>query len=407
MQPIHDLAKATIDYPDIKLSYETVSHKKVSVNEVPVNENKITGNKITAVAIPPGKKHILWTTAIPQSTVGVAYLIELGKNHQNNTVMLRGYSIPLHAPIPLKYKYGVILHGTLIQSTDTAGSGSGTQTQTFIVDDLYMFEGHEMDSVPWGYRVPFLVNVMRDFPTFFADDFAMALAVMWNPAADIPIGNSDSDMIAGYPVRHIQYRENKRMTPYVNVLTKKPGQTDAHPPNGTRTEDTSESTRHVLAKMMPPPMVPRFVYQNNQFRLNTVFLVSADVQYDVYNLFALGKAGAKVFVGLAGIQNYKTSVFMNRIFRKIRENENLDSIEESDDEADFENMDETKYVDLEKCVAIECAFHPKLKKWIPQRLVSKDRRIVHISALTMTSGHGYPPDDKIPKRPDLKFRSNR
>lgn len=397
MQPIHDLAKATIEYPDIKLSYETVSHKKVSVNVVPGNEHKIT-----AVAIPPGKKHILWTTAIPQSTVGVAYLIELGKNHQNNTVMLRGYSIPFRAPIPLKYKYGVILHGTLIHTTDTTGSG----TQTFIVDDLYMYEGHVMDSVPWGYRMPFLVNIMRDFPTFFTDDFTMALAVMWNPDADFPIGNSDSDMVAGYHVRHIQYRENKRMTPYVNVLTKKPGQSDAHPSN-TCAEDASESTRHVLAKMMPPPVVPRFVYQNNQFRLNTVFLVSADVQYDVYNLFALGKAGAKVFVGLAGIQNYKTSVFMNRIFRKIRENENLDSIEESDDESDFENMDETKYVDLEKCVAIECAFHPKIKKWIPQRLVSKDRRIVHISALTMTSDHGYPADDKMSKRPDLKFRSNR
>jgi len=46
MQPIHDLAKATIDYPDIKLSYETVSHKKVSVNEVPVNEVPVNENKI-------------------------------------------------------------------------------------------------------------------------------------------------------------------------------------------------------------------------------------------------------------------------------------------------------------------------------------------------------------------------
>lgn len=385
MQPIHDLAKATIDYPDIKLSYETVSHKKVSIHETP--GNKIPGNKITAVAIPPGKKHILWTTTIPDSTGVVAYLIELGKNHQNNTVMLRGYSIPLRNKLPITYKYGVILHGTLIQTPETK----------FIIDDLYMFEGHEMDNIPWGYKMPFLVNIMYDFSTVFTDDFTVALAVMWNPDTEFPIGNIDSDMVAktGYHVRHIQYRENKRMTPYVNVMMKKPGQSDAHPSNGTRVEDASESTRHVLAKMMPPPVVPRFVYQNNQFRLNTVFLVSADVQYDVYNLFALGKAGAKVFVGLAGIQSYKTSVFMNRIFRKIRENENLDSIEESDDELDFENMDETKYVDLEKCVAIECVFHPKMKKWIPQRLVSKDRRIVHISALTMTAGPDHAPNGHI------------
>lgn len=35
---------------------------------------------------------------------------------------------------------------------------------------------------------------------------------------------------------------------------------------------------------------------------------------------------------------------MNKLFRKIKENDNLDSIEESDDELEFEDQREDKYV---------------------------------------------------------------
>jgi hypothetical protein len=45
-------------------------------------------------------------------------------------------------------------------------------------------------------------------------------------------------------------------------------------------------------------------------------------------------------------------------------------IEDSDDESDFENIQENKYVDLEKEVLMECSFHYKFKKWMPFRIVT-------------------------------------
>ena len=51
---------------------------------------------------------------------------------------------------------------------------------------------------------------------------------------------------------------------------------------------------------------------------------------------------------------------MNSLFRKIRENDNLDYIEESDDEDDFQNIDEDKYVDVNKVLYMECIFNKKL-----------------------------------------------
>jgi hypothetical protein len=121
----------------------------------------------------------------------------------------------------------------------------------------------------------------------------------------------------------------------------------------------------------------------------------ADAQLDLYHLYAYGGISRdgqanRVYCGLTGIQSYKTSVFMNRVFRRIRENENLDLAEESEDEADFENMDVNKFVDLDKVAQIECLFSVRHKKWIPIR-ISTDK-IVHIEKLVgSTNGNKIPP----------------
>jgi hypothetical protein len=72
---------------------------------------------------------------------------------------------------------------------------------------------------------------------------------------------------------------------------------------------------------------------------------------------------------------------MNSLFRKVRENENLDYIEESEDEEDFENVNVDKFVDLKKSVPMECVFNRKFKKWIPVRVANKYEKIVHINKL--------------------------
>jgi len=72
---------------------------------------------------------------------------------------------------------------------------------------------------------------------------------------------------------------------------------------------------------------------------------------------------------------------MNGLFRNIKENVNLDAIEESDDEEDFENIDPEKYVDLQKSLLMECRYHTKFRKWVPLRVVDDRQKVVHISQL--------------------------
>ena len=63
---------------------------------------------------------------------------------------------------------------------------------------------------------------------------------------------------------------------------------------------------------------------------------------------------------------------MNSLFRKIKENKNLDLLEESDSEDEFENTSLEKYVDLNKSYIIECIYNKKLKKWIPRNLAKNN-----------------------------------
>ena len=47
---------------------------------------------------------------------------------------------------------------------------------------------------------------------------------------------------------------------------------------------------------------------------------------------------------------------MNSLFRNIKENIDLDKLEESDDEDEFENISDDKYVDLNKSFKMKCIF---------------------------------------------------
>jgi hypothetical protein len=99
-----------------------------------------------------------------------------------------------------------------------------------------------------------------------------------------------------------------------------------------------------------------------------IFNVKASLGVDNYQLFD-SKSGN--YFEMAYIPNFQTSKLMNSIFRIIKENENLDTLEESDDEDEFENTSVDKYVDLNKQVTMECKMHPTFKKWVPVKILSQ------------------------------------
>ena len=100
----------------------------------------------------------------------------------------------------------------------------------------------------------------------------------------------------------------------------------------------------------------RMIFRNSPFlneivnikrNINAIFLVKANIQTDIYDLYC-NDNDSLIYHDIACINDYKTSVLMNSIFRKIKENKNLDKLEESDDDEEFEDISEDKFVNLIK-----------------------------------------------------------
>jgi hypothetical protein len=369
-------------FPAFELSYETVSHKKVSVQYPSI-----------ALSVPSGRKYFMWFTYREHSCVDACYMIGLDKDKRICSV--EEWSIPGLATgrsrvgnwsIPglatersrvgnygggnaTKYCLGTIVYGTMCEFPEPAES-----KPVFVAEDIYYFQGNPLKNLCFGDRLGFL----RDFAT----ELDIALPIMWFVDAGKelnPIVPPDLAKRAAYLPHHIQYRVIGQVAPYINVAIPKRG-------NGFKIEAAPVTSSDVAQKISATSILkplPRFDFSKPAYRYAAVFNVTADPQLDLYHLYAYGGSASTVYCGLAGIQSFKTSVFMNRIFRRIRENENLDLAEESEDEADFENTDVNKFVNLDAVVPLECVFNLKHKKWIPVRLAGAGDKVIHIEKLVV------------------------
>ena len=111
------------------------------------------------------------------------------------------------------------------------------------------------------------------------------------------------------------------------------------------------------------------------------FLIRPNVKNDIYELYYLNNIDELIKYDYAYIDSYNRSVFMNKIFRNIKENNNLDALEESDDEEEFENINEDKFVYLEKEFVFKCKYLKKFNMWVPIKLdkdalISKNSNLI-------------------------------
>jgi len=361
-------------FPSFELSYETLTHKKV-----PPNYD-------ICLSVPAGRKYFLWHTFYRNRDV--SYLLELNKDKRivRATVTYTGFSSECHI--------GTILYGSLVCDQIDPESKQ-ILAPFFVIEDVYFYKGVPLKHLCFAQKTYILKELFdREYnvETLFFDKKQLYTPVylpyIWHAERPPPI--------FPYTVHHIQYRECARICPYLNVIY------------GLR-EPTHPVTASIPTEIHVSQYTPDF--GKPQYKYPTVFRVKADVQYDIYHLYAFSNSQSvdrgrttrpnnvngngvlsshrtgvltNVYYDVAYIPNYAKSVFMNGLFRNIRENSNLDYIEESDDEEDFENTREDKYVDLQKELLMECTFQPKFKRWIPVRVVNKDTKVVPIHKLVRT-----------------------
>jgi len=356
-------------FPKFELSYETISHKKVSASDS------------VAVVISLGRKYFIWCTYKCGGSEDACYLIGLDKDKQICSVE------PMRGKIPQSFCLGTVVYGTLYETP-----AEPTKKQIFIAEDVYYHSGVNLSNLCFGDRVGFLrdfvermdnvsaSSLVAGFSVAYASQVAYALPMMWHLSTGkelSPIIPPDISSKIGYTPHHIQFREIRRVAPYINIAMPKRGAV----PSATIAPVSSETVAQKMTATAIMNPIPKFDFSKPTYRYPAVFNITADPQLDLYHLYAYGGPGVAIYCGLAAIQTFKSSVFMNKLFRRIRENDNLDLAEESEDEADFENMDADKYVNLNAVIPVECVFNQKHKKWMPVRLAGKTERLIHIEKL--------------------------
>ena len=121
----------------------------------------------------------------------------------------------------------------------------------------------------------------------------------------------------------------------------------------------------------------RAAYLNQYIRQKkyAVFSVKSSVKTDIYFLYCVSKDDTLYKYGICHIPDFNTSKMMNNLFRDIKENRNLDALEESDDEDEFEDIRPEKYVYLNRMYNMLCVYNRKFDRWQPLK-IEKDKQIV-------------------------------
>jgi hypothetical protein len=331
-------------FPEIEHSYETITHKKVSSQKYNV-----------CMTISLSKKYYLWMTY--DNDEDACFLLELTRDkHVSN------YS-RVFLPTNIHFSFGTVFYGSI-----------PNQDAIFLIEDVFMYKGISMYNFVFGKKL----GVIHEFLSFQEkhrtpnQTLICFLPILW----EITDGHEEDaipiDSIP-YIIHHIQYRSLTEICPCLNVYITKMGKMPWTVANTSVDEQTARIDPKINIYTQFRSNISKPIYKKN-----AIFIISADLQYDIYHLFAYGKKKTRVYYDVAYISNYKTSIFMNNIFRRIRENKNIDAIEESDDEEDFQNTRRDKYVDLVKTVSIECCFNYKFRRWIPLCISPSHAHIVNI-----------------------------
>jgi len=330
------------EFPNIKLSYETVIYKKVY-------------NSDYMIAIPEGKKCFAWFTNINEKMI--CCIMDLSTNKQINDIKIANVCFSK------ELGFGTILYGTIMHYSNT---------QFFFIEDIFSYKGEMLERLSWGEKL-IKINAMlkkdlkqvaynNSFIVFGLPIISKSLEELNNKLKNI-----------SYGIECIKFLLFNKVNCYLYLNYK------------SYLADNFESNVKMILPSNKFMSTREKEHEKSSYKeiknKNTVFVIKPDIQNDIYYLYCLNTNLKEEKYGIAHIPDYNTSVFMNKLFRIIKENNNLDALEESDDEEEFENENLDKFVHLDKSYKMVCQFNNKFKKWVPIKLANPNDKIIELNEL--------------------------
>ena len=259
-------------------------------------------------AIPYGKKYLAWFTYVGDKNVCLTMEINI-----RNLSIYNLCKWPELCSFNSELSYGTIFYGTIQINKD--------KCRNFIIENILYYKGKKIDNVNF-------IDKLELFKKLFKNDICNKVYVKNQMTFFLPIMHTNKQIFdkmmwnSKYNIYCVQMRPLSGETINVNYINKN--------------------------KKM-------------------IFIARPQVKSDIYELYTENN-GKEDYKGIAYIDSYKTSIMMNSIFRNIKENTDLDKIEESDDEDEFENVNLDKFI-IKKESKILCEYNQLVKGWVPIKMI--------------------------------------
>lgn len=344
----------------VKFSYEKSTHKKV-LSDV-------------YVIIPKGKKYFAWFTH--RNRKNICIFLEVGYQNKIMNIFYR------HVSFDDVLSYGTIFYGTLFRTRPENGEKKNIcNNEIFSVEDIFYYKGDDISDYSYHDKLKVVKNIfdtkLNYNMSFCNNGIVFGLPVMTTDFTEA----YDKAMALPYSVYSIQYKyfEEKKtyqsITEFYHFSNNSMVGNSVNGVNGSNNNSSNDNSANYVthtskydekSSVYIEPIKQKIV-SNEIYK---TFFIKPDLQNDIYYLYQNSTTNFDIISkDIAHIPDYKTSVLMNKLFRNIKENSNLDSLEESDEEDEFENIQIDKFVDLNKIIKMRCIFNYKFKKWVPVSVI--------------------------------------
>jgi hypothetical protein len=324
-------------FPNIKLSYGNILHNKVCNSDI-------------MLAIPEGNKCFIWFTKYKEKYV--CFIIELFKNKYIKEIKVIDNFFNDTFSKDTSLSEGTIFYGTLFYIN---------KNKFFTIEDIFYYKDINVKYNNWFEKYVLLKKII-------SSEIKQS-----NIIFGLPILSNNFDNLINkiktikYKIHIIQFKYFKKCNNFLYIhyqyLNENLNQNKNYKIDNRKTYNYKPHNNKISKK-----------------NITYIFNVVPDIQNDIYYL-KCNNNNSLIFYDIAHIPDFKTSLLMNKLFRNIKENDNLDTLEESDDENEFENDNPNKFVYLDKNYNMLCTFCNKFKKWIPIKLADENLSVINIKDL--------------------------
>jgi len=353
----------------IKFSYEKSTHKKVLSD--------------LYVIIPKGKKYFVWFTH--RNRKNICIFLEIGYQNKIMNIFYR------HVSFDDVLSYGTIFYGTLFRTIpENIEKKNICNNEIFSVEDIFYYKGDDTSDYSYHNKLKVIKNIfdtkLRYNMAFCKNGVIFGLPIMTTDFTEA----YDKAMELPYSVYSIQYKYFEEKKSYQSITEFYHFSNNIN--NSSIVNNNSivnNSVNSVIVSVSnngnnatsdgcvtntysdKPTVYNEPIKQKTTSKeIYKIFFIKPDLQNDIYYSYQSNTTNFDIISKeLAHIPDYKTSVLMNKLFRTIKENNNLDSLEESDEEDEFENIQIDKFVDLNKIIKMRCIFNYKFKKRVPVSVI--------------------------------------